>query len=255
MLYGLYLSAAGVMTNSYRQDVIANNLANAETVGFKKDLATFRQRATASREMPGEAGYSNPLLDRIGGGTLADPTRVDTSQGDLEETNNPLDAAINGPGYFQVNDHGSPRLTRNGQFIIGRDGTLLLSGGGNQPVLDEAGKTIKLDGTLRGQTAIAQDGTINQGTTAVARLSIVDAPNTAALRNEGGTLFSYHDPAGVKASDSLLRGEFVERANVDPATEMAALMDTQRQLEANANMIHYQDSTLDKLVNTVGKVG
>jgi flagellar basal-body rod protein FlgF len=254
MLYGLYLSAAGVMTNSYRQDVIANNLANSETVGFKKDLATFRQRATGTKEMPAEAGYSNPLLDRIGGGTLADPTLVDTSQGDSEETGNPLDAAIQGPGFFAVDDHGTERLTRNGQFMINRAGTLIQSGGANLPVLDIAGKPIQLDGTLASQTEIERDGTIVQGNAPVARLGVVDVPNPTALRNEGATLFSYPDMTAVTASNSMVKGEFVEEANVDPATEMAALMDTQRQLEANANMIHYQDATLDKLVNTVGKI-
>ena len=254
MIYGLYLSAGGVQTNAYRQDVIANNLANSETVGFKKDLATFRQRATATAEHP-EAGYSNPLLDRIGGGTLADPTLIDTSQGPIEPTGDPLSAAISGPGYFTVDDRGQPRLTRNGQFIIRPDGTLCLSAADNPPVLGEGGHVIKLDGSQRGQTAIAQDGTISQNGVAVARLNIVDAPNLAALRNEGGTLFSYHDPAGVVASGSVVKGEFLERANVDPATEMAALMDAQRQLEANANMIRYQDQTLDKLVNSVGKIG
>ena len=255
MLYGLYLSAAGVMTNSYRQDVIANNLANAETAGFKRNLATFRQRLTGSQEMPGEAGYSNPLLDGIGGGTLADPTRVDTSQGDFEETDNPLDTAIQGPGYFTVDDHGRQRLTRNGSFLIDRSGTLVMAGGGSQPVLDAGGHAIRLDGTLRSQTSVTRDGLITQAGAPVARLGVVDVANPAALRHEGGTLFSYADPAGLSASNSLVYGERVERANVDPATEMAALMDTQRQLEANANMIHYQDSTLDKLVNTVGKIG
>ncbi len=254
MLYGLYLSAAGVMTNSYRQDVIANNLANSETAGFKKDLATFRQRAVASREAPGAAGWSNPLLDQIGGGTLADPTLVDTSQGDLEGTSNPLDAAIAGTGYFVVDDHGTPRLTRDGQFKIGRDGTLVQSGGDNAPVLDAAGKPIHLDGTRRNQTSIGDDGTITQDTVPVARLGVVDVPDPARLRNEGGTQFSYPDMAAVRQSASLVKGGFIERANVDPSSEMAALMDTQRQLEANANMIHYQDATLDKLVNSVGKI-
>ena len=84
---------------------------------------------------------------------------------------------------------------------------------------------------------------------------MVDVANPALLRNAGNTMLDYPDPAGLSASASRVRNGFLERANVDPATEMAALMDTQRQLEANANMIHYQDQTLDKLVNSVGKIG
>jgi flagellar basal body rod protein FlgG len=251
----LYLSAAGVMTNSYRQDVLANNLANAETTGFKQNLAMFRQRRTGSQELPGQAGMSNPLLDRMGGGTLAEPSVVDTSQGGFEETSNPLDAAIDGPGYFTVDDHGREMLTRNGSFMVARDGTLIMAGGKNLPVLDAGGHTIRLDGSQVNNTTITRDGQISQNAIPVARLGVVDVTNPRALRNEGGTLFSYGAPGNLTASNSQVFGERVEQANVDPATEMAALMDTQRQLEANANMIHYQDETLDKLVNTVGKIG
>src|SRR5947209_3887766 len=83
MIYGLYLSATGVMTNSYRQDVIANNIANAETVGFKKDIALFQQRRTEAQER-GLGPTSNALLEKLGGGVFASPMLVDSSQGELE---------------------------------------------------------------------------------------------------------------------------------------------------------------------------
>ena len=145
MIYGMYLSATGVITNSYRQDVIANNLANADTVGFKKDLATFRQRPTASAENPLAGRHGSPLLDGIGGGTFADPTAVDTSPGDLESTGNPLDAAIIGNGYFAVQGKdGQPRLTRDGQFQLDRDGRLTLANAQGSSVLDAEGHPIIL---------------------------------------------------------------------------------------------------------------
>jgi flagellar basal-body rod protein FlgG len=252
MLYGLYLSATGVMANSYRQDVISNNLANAETVGFKKDLAMFRQRPTAAEESPGKSGWSNPLLEGIGGGTYAEPTVVDTSEGSLERTGNKLDAAIQGSGFFTVDDHGQTRLTRNGQFMIDNNGMLVTSSG--KQVLDTQGNPIKLDGKLQSATNIAQDGTISQDGTVAAKLGVVDVPNPGKLKNEGGTLFSYPNTGDFTPSSSVVHGETIENANVDSATELTQLMDTQRQLEANANMIHYQDSTLDKLINTVGKI-
>jgi flagellar basal body rod protein FlgG len=255
MLYGLYLSATGVMTNSYRQDVIANNLANAQTVGFKKDLTMFRERATAAEEQPGLLNFTNPTMEGIGGGTFAEPTALDTSPGVIEQTGNKTDVAIDGSGYFTVDDHGTTRLTRNGQFMIGPAGTLITANGTNLNVLDSQGNPIKLDGKLSGVTEIAKDGTISQNSIPVARLGIFDVPDPSKLKNESGTLLSYPNTNDLTASASAVRGEYVEDANVDPATELTALMETQRQLEANANMIHYQDSTLDKLVNTVGKVG
>src|SRR3954465_15002016 len=98
MIYGLYLSATGVMASSYRQDVIANNLANSETVGFKRHLASFQQRPTESQAQ-GRPDLSDEMLDHIGGGFLVSPTQVDVSQGEMETTGNNLDAAIFGQGY------------------------------------------------------------------------------------------------------------------------------------------------------------
>src|SRR5262245_29805113 len=102
MIYGLYLSATGVLTNSYRQDVIANNLANAETVGFKKDLALFKERLTEAQQQRLAPNSINLGMEPIGGGVLASPTLVDSTQGELEPTGSPLDVAIEGEGYFMV---------------------------------------------------------------------------------------------------------------------------------------------------------
>lgn len=253
MLYGLYLSATGVMTNSYRQDVIANNLANSETVGFKKDLAMFRQRPTAAEESPDKRSWTDPLMEGIGGGTFAEPTVIDTTDGSIERTGSTLDNAIHGPGFFTVDDQGQTRLTRNGQFMVNNNGFLVTTSGQHN-VLDSAGNPIKLDATAINITTTAPDGTITQGDKVVAKLGVVDIPDQAKLQNTGGNMFSYADTDELTASDSIIQNGTLEESNVDPATELAALMDTQRQLEANANMIHYQDSTLDKLINTVGKI-
>src|SRR5438045_836620 len=160
MIYGLYLSAAGVLTSSYRQDVIANNLANSETVGFKKDLPLFRQRLTEAqqRRLPqggaggGPGGATNALLEPLGGGLLAHPTVIDTSQGDLEPSGSALDVAIEGSGYFAVDDGGETRLTRAGQFALDREGNLILSNEKGQQILDNQQRPIKL--TAEGGVAI-----------------------------------------------------------------------------------------------------
>src|SRR5215831_18455464 len=114
MLYGLYLSATGVMTSSYRQDVIANNLANSETTGFKRDLALFQERSTEAQANP-----------------------IDVHQGELEPSTNPLDVALVGRGYFAVQGQDGMKLTRDGQFMADRAGRLMLTNGdGGQRVLD-----------------------------------------------------------------------------------------------------------------------
>jgi flagellar basal-body rod protein FlgF len=251
MLYGLYQSATGVITSSYKQDVVANNLANSESVGFKRDIASFRQRLTEAQER-GRPGLSNKLLENLGGGTFAHQTLVDARQGELEPTGNALDVAIEGDGYFAVVDRGQSRLTRNGQFAVDRQGRLILSNGEGQAVLDPKGKPIELQPGL--PTTIAGDGTITQAGQIAGRIGVFDVADRTKLLKQGGTLLS-HPEQQLRPAEGVLRSEYVERANVDPATELADLMEAQRQLEANANMIRYQDQTLGRLVNEVGKIG
>ena len=254
MIYGLYLSATGVVTNSHRQDVIANNIANAETVGFKRDLAMFQERLVESRARGGgPRGRSDPILDRIGGGVFAQPTKVDHRQGEFEPTDNPLDVAIQGDGYFAVGDGTTTFLTRNGEFGVDAAGKLVLATDPNLAVLDPRGRPI----TLRPgrPTFVGKDGVITQDQTAAGRIGLFDVADRAQLTKQGGTLFANAANQPLLPGSGVLRSEALERANVDPAAELAELMDTQRQLEANANMIRYQDQTLARLVNEVGKIG
>ncbi len=254
MIYGLYLSATGVLTNSYRQDVIANNLANSETVGFKRDVPLFRQRLTESQENRLASGRSNDLLEGMGGGMFASPVSVDTSQGDPESSGNNTDVAIEGKGFFAVKNNGKLALTRDGRLSVSGQGKLVMTSSGNE-VLDPDGKPIEVDGRL--PIAISTDGTVSQNKTAVGRVGLFDVNDPRELRKMGGSLLSYPnlDLKQLSKASGKMRSTFYERSNVEPTTELTSLMDAQRQLEANANMIRYQDQTLARLVNDVGKIG
>jgi flagellar basal-body rod protein FlgF len=251
MIYGLYLSASGVLTNSYRQDVIANNIANSETVGFKKDLTILQARPTAAQQL-GRPRQTDPMLEPIGGGLFAARPTVDSRPGDIETTGNNFDVALQGEGYLAVTSNGTTHLTRNGQFMIDRGSRLVLSNNPNQAVLDSKQHPIVLDPTQ--PTTFATDGTITQNGKSVGRLGLFTVNNPSNLQKAGGTLLTLPSDANLQQATPTVREGFVERSNVDPAVELTELMDTQRQLEANANMIHIQDETLDKLVNDVGRV-
>ncbi len=252
MIYGMYLSATGIIANSHRQDVIANNLANSETVGFKRDLALFQERQTESREQHG-ARQGDPLLEGVGGGLYLSPTAIDTKQGELEHTGAPLDVAIEGNGYFAVQDKGKTSLTRNGRFMVDRQGNLVLADEQGHKVLGANGQPIRI--VDNAPVYVNPDGGISQSGREVAQIGVFNVSKPGKLVKEGATLFSYADQKDIQPiTTAQVKGEFVERANVDPTTELAELMDTQRQLEANANMIRYQDSTLQRLVNDVGKI-
>jgi len=252
VIYGLYLSASGVLTNSYRQDVIANNIANSETVGFKKDLTLLQQRPTAAQQT-GKFGQTDPLLEPIGGGLLASHTAIDTLPGEIESTGNTMDVALQGAGYLAVSSQGKTHLTRNGQMIFDRTGRLVLSNNPSAAVLDNKQSPIVLDTTM--PITIALNGTITQNGKPVAKLGLFDVKDPSRLQKDGGTLLGLPDGVAMQTAEPNVRSGFIEKSNVDPSTELTNLMDTQRQLEANANMIHIQDETLDKLVNDVGRIG
>jgi flagellar basal-body rod protein FlgG len=255
VIYGLYLSATGVLTNSYRQDVIANNLANAQTVGFKRSLALFQQRPTEAQSS-GDSESTDPMLEGIGGGMLATPTSIDFSAGQIEETGQNLDVAIHGRGFFAVKDGDQTKLTRNGRFMIDRDGFLSLANESGQHVLDVNHNPIQVGGIPQSVISIGKDGMITADNQILGQLGLVEVPDESQLTPRGGTLYSYGGDSKqlARASGQLASG-FLEGANVDPMTEMTQLINCQRQLEANANMIRFQDQTLSRLVNDVGKIG
>jgi flagellar basal body rod protein FlgG len=252
MIYGMYLSATGVVTNSYRQDVIANNLANSETVGFKRNFALFHERLAEAQRR--RFAPDDPLTRYITGGLLVSPTAVDLSQGELEQTGGNLDFAIQGRGYFSVLSGKERSLTRDGRFMVDRAGNLILGSGRGERVLDVEGKPIVIDPSLAPELTVGEDGSISHRGYTLGRIGVFDVPDPRTLVKRGGTLLGMPPRQRLTPATGLLRQTFVERANVDPTLELTQLMDAQRQLEANANMIRYQDQTLGKLVNEVGKI-
>ncbi|MEM8872737.1 MAG: flagellar hook-basal body protein [Planctomycetota bacterium] len=250
--YGTYLSAAGMTHAAQRVDLIANNLANLETAGFKRTLATVTERRPA--DVTDTTGRN-----RIGGGPWMGPTILDLSQGAFEPTGNKLDVALLGPGFLATSeaDGSDLRLTRDGGFQISEEGYLTTNNAFPRFVLDHEGKPIDLAGVPLSKLNINKDGSITDANSyPIARIGFFEVDNPAALRPEGGNEFTgVDDVADLTLSyGTELRGGFVERANIDPTVEMTRMLLAQRQLEGNARMIQYQDTATEKLVNTVGKI-
>src|SRR5271154_7132428 len=148
------------MANSHRLDVIANNLANSETTGFKRGTTSFQGRLTESQQNRAVATWSDPLLEGLGGGLLLSPSGTDYSQGDLEPSDNKLDLGISGNGYFAVNDKGTTRLTRDGRFMLDSNGTLVTADGSGRQVLSSDMKPIVLDPAKILATAVDTTGAV-----------------------------------------------------------------------------------------------
>jgi flagellar basal-body rod protein FlgF len=250
MPYGLYISAEGANAQSYRLDVIANNLANVDTVGFKRDLASFQARYAEAIQkgsaMPGTGGIND-----VGGGTLFRQTKTDFSQGAIKSTQDPAHVAIKGDGYFMVKKGDETCLTRAGNFEINSRGELVTAQG--YSVLDESGAPVILNLDLK-QWNISDTGALRQRGR-FQNLALVKPASNESLVKCGENLFrSPTRPEPVLPADRRVASGFLEMSSVKPTLEMTALIETSRFFEANVSMMKTQDQMLGALVNRVLKV-
>lgn len=251
--YGEWLAAAGMKVNEHRQTVFANNLANMATAGFKEDLVVVRERRVASREVPGAISFGHPVLDGLGGGIDVRPTNFRSSQGPIESTGRGLDVAIQGDGFFVVNDGEQTRYTRNGQFMVNSKGELVSSGGdGRWRVLDEGNNRIVVDPTGADVT-VTGDGTVLQGREVVGVLGAVKPREMQAMRKVGETLFDRGE-AEVSAIRPRLVSGAIEASNVDVMSGLTSMIEVTRAYEMNANVLRMHDQMTNEAVNTVGRL-
>ncbi|MGE3107761.1 MAG: flagellar hook-basal body protein [Phycisphaerales bacterium] len=260
MNYGLNISASGVMTSLYRQNVLSNNLANVGTPGFKPDLPYIKQREAVRREDGLMNLPSNRLLERLGAGALLGFNRTSSAQGDLEVTGNPLDAAIRGAGYFVVEASARDgekriRLSRDGRFTLNEEGTLVTAASG-LAVLDESGRTITIDRSA-GPVSIGGDGSISQGGRPLARIQVSRVRGEPLLRKIGNNLYeptSAQVQAMEPASGVQVVGGSIERSAVDPVQAIMGITDAGNAVASNARMIQLQDDMIGRAINTFGRV-
>jgi len=249
MPYGLYISAEGAQAQTQRMEIIANNLANVDTAGFKRQMAVIQARHSEAIEQGEDTAGSNSIND-IGGGTLVRQTLTDHSRGTLKQTGIPTDAAIDGEGFFEVSRNGQRYFTRAGNFMIGSNGQLQTPNG--YDVLGASGgpMTIPADALWH----IQSDGSIVDSQTggAFGILSVMRAQQPGDLVHHGENLFSsLSDMIPVRPGEANVRGGYLEMSGVTATTEMVEMIETSRAFEANLKVIQNQDSMIDSLLNRV----
>lgn len=242
----------------YRQDVHSNNLANLDTVGFKPDLPLAKQRGAERQGSEGNLIASNELLERLGAGVNLAPNRTAFAQGSLRSTGAPLDAGIQGDGFFVVRDasatteDGGLRVTRDGRFFRSREGKLVNSSG--LPVMDEGGSAISIPST--GKITIDAKGLIRSGSVAVAKMKVVSLPDMGELVKEGASLF--RGAAGViegaARATGMVRQGHVEESSVDEVGTIMKITSASRDAESNFGMIAQADRLNERVINTFGRV-
>ncbi len=259
MLRGLYTAYTGMLNEQYRMDIMSNNLANADTVGFKKEGSTSQSYSEVMAVKIKDTTENPNIPRRLGNmslGVKIGETYTDFSQGSLKDTGNTYDLALSGNGFFNIeftNKAGetSTKYTRAGNFTLTKDGYLVTKDG--DFVLGEDGR-IQLS-TTAGNTIIGEDGSIYQDNQLVAKLKISEFEDTNELTHYGETMWDAVEGAEAKdATDFRIHQGYVEMSNISVVTEMVNMISIQRQYEANQKLITTYDESLDKSVNQVGRI-
>ena len=238
------------MAQSRRLEVLANNLANADSPGFKRDVTIFRARFSEAIEQ-GIVPPDDGSINDIGGGILVDRTMTIHEPGPLKSTGIKSDFAIDGNAYFVIQKGDEQYLTRAGNFMVRNNGELVTPDG--YPVLDDGAAAIVIDPQL-GPWELTPDGAIQQlGDKRY--LALVRPRSNDQLSKVGENLFrSASEPVAIPAEERHVLGGYLEMSGVKPTLEMMELIETSRAFEANINLIKHQNEMLGSLVTRVLKV-
>ncbi|MBX7167071.1 MAG: flagellar basal-body rod protein FlgG [Pirellulales bacterium] len=259
----LYTAATGMEALETKLDVIANNLANVNTTAYKKTRANFEDLFYRQYILPGlpdNNGQFTPTGISVGLGTRVQSTQTDFQQGAFQETNRTLDVAIEGEGFFQVQDPGSGSIlfTRAGNLSINSNGSLVVGSASTgrliEPQITIPQDTTDISITSSGQILVRQPG--QQGLSQVGQLQLARFINSEGLLKLGENMYAQTDASGQPLLDNpqqngfgALRQNFLEASNVEPVRELIDLITTQRAFELNSQAVQAGDQMLQLIGN------
>lgn len=245
----VYTAASGGLAALARLEAVTQNMANVQTAGYKAERAVFRVRPldeSVSVELDPELGRTAAQVAQVA-------TIRDFSQGPVRRTDNPLDVAITGDGFFVVSTARGERYTRQGTFSLDAEGYLTTQHG--ERVQGDNGSDLRI-GT--GDVAIGEDGSVTVDGTPAGRLKLVGFGEQPALTAEGAALFAPAPgaaPTPLDASAVRVQGGAIEGANVDAVAGMIELVDVSRGFEAYMHTLEKIDGVIQRSINEVGRVG
>ncbi len=257
MLQSLKVSESGMIGQQQKLEILANNLANANTPGFKRLLTTF-ESVQPAQAFPTPANPNRPpepsLRPIQPGSLLRMRTALDLHPGSVRLTGNPLDVAIEGDGFFVVRTPQGDRYTRNGSFTLDDEGRLTTQDG--SPVLGEGGPIeLPPDAVVE----IASDGAVQADGTEIGRLKLVRPANRFAFTPEGSTRLrpvkTAPLPQAIPADDVRIAVGALEESNTNPISELVQMITAQRIFEAGQRVLVANDEALRKATNELPKVG
>lgn len=256
MVKGLYTAYTGMINEQHRMDVLTNNLANASTVGFKKEGATsqaFDEVLALKIKDTTDASMVKPL-GHISMGVKIGENYTDYSQGSLRETGNTYDIALSGTGFFTIefkNKAGetSTKYTRDGGFTLNKEGYLVTKDG--DYVLGTNGR-IKIDPLQN--SVIDKQGRIYQNDTLVGTLKITDFEDYNYLEHYGENYYQTVDGAREKNGEFQTLSGYLEMSNMQVVKEMVEMISVSRAYETNQKIVQTYDGTLEIAANQLGKI-
>ena len=248
MIRGWYIGASGMNAQQDRLDAISNNLANVDTTGFKKEIPVNKEFSDGVMKNPFGSSDVAPIIGKLGLGVETNELYTDFSQGSFKSTDTNTDFALSGKGFFVVQTPSGERFTRNGNFLLGKEGILLTKEG--YPVLGENGPIHVADDKF----IMNRDGMIysREDNTVVDRLKIVRFDNERYLKKQGSSMWNTNDIAGNyhiaegNERPQVLQG-YTETSNVNVVNEMVQMIEVNRAYEANQKSMQTEDSMLDTL--------
>ena len=219
---GYYAACTALKTQSNVLELVANNVANVNTAGYRGELPTFESLLVQTERSGQSNGWSH-LLNEF---AVLNGSRLDMTEGNLERTGNPLDFALEGPGFFAVQTKAGTLYTRNGSFQISKTGQLVTSAG--DPVLGAAGP-ITLPSNA--EPAISPDGTISIAGAVAGKVRLVEFAPGAQLSAVGGAYYSAPPKSETTAVHTTMQQGMIESSNVNPVAAVVQLISAQREAE------------------------
>jgi flagellar basal-body rod protein FlgF len=240
----LYVGLSRQMVLRREMDIVANNIANADTAGFKvESLMTKAEPKAPAATM----GGPRPVKFVASAGVARD-----FGQGALRRTDAPLDMGIEGQGFFRVTTPSGERFTRDGRFRTDETGRLVTQGGA--PVMDDGGGEITID-PEKGQVTVAPDGTVSQGAERIAKVGVFTFDTLSVLEKTGDNLYQNTSNQQPKpATEARVRQGMLEGSNVQPILEITRMIEVSRAYESMAKMMDSNAELSRRSVERMGRV-
>lgn len=255
MIRGLYTSAVGMMTQMNLMDVVSNNIANADTTGFKKDTVVTQSFSEELAKRLDDPKYKlikhyNNVGD-MSLGVFVNSVHTDFTSGSMKQTEGTLDFALDSEGFFSVSVDGgaepAEKYTRDGSFTITPAGRLVTKDG--YSVMGQNGEIIIPDGEISMTTA----GSIYVDGEYIDTLKLVDIENKDSLRKFGDNLYDIIEESVVVPYTGRVLQNYLEESNINPVEEMVKMITLSRVYEANQKLIIAQDDSLQKAVTEIAR--